>query len=64
CFNQKSRPWMKIARAMMGEADLWRMARSLRLFFGHQIIREIRLLLFSSPLLYPVPFFLFFRPVL
>jgi hypothetical protein len=27
-FNQKSRPWMEVARAMLGEADLWQMARS------------------------------------
>uniref|UniRef100_A0A0E0N0H8 Uncharacterized protein n=1 Tax=Oryza rufipogon TaxID=4529 RepID=A0A0E0N0H8_ORYRU len=27
-FNQKSRTWAEIARAMTGEADLWRLARA------------------------------------
>uniref|UniRef100_A0A0E0R3Y3 Uncharacterized protein n=1 Tax=Oryza rufipogon TaxID=4529 RepID=A0A0E0R3Y3_ORYRU len=27
-FNQKSRTWAEIARAMTGEADLWQLARA------------------------------------
>ena len=27
-FNQKSRTWAEIARAITGEADLWRLARA------------------------------------
>lgn len=27
-FNQTSRSWMEITRAMIGEADLWRLARA------------------------------------
>jgi hypothetical protein len=27
-FNEKSRTWAEIARAMTGEADLWRLAKA------------------------------------
>lgn len=66
-FNQTSRSWMEITRAMIGEADLWRLARAA---IPSLVVHSDRAKLFwilgfstLAPLLYSVPiFFLLLRP--